>query len=43
VYYIRTLGTIEEDIAEVTGTKRSRDVRVLDTHRLRERAKSHRR
>jgi SNF2 family DNA or RNA helicase len=43
VYYIRTLGTIEEDIAEVTGTKRSRNVRVLDTHRLRERAKSHRR
>lgn len=39
VYYLRTLGTIEEAIAEVTGTKRSRNVRVLDTKRLRERAK----
>jgi SNF2 family DNA or RNA helicase len=39
VYYVRTLGTIEEDIAEVTGTKRSRNVRVLDSQRLRQRAK----
>lgn len=40
VYYLRTTGSIEEAIAEVTGTKRSRNVRVLDAKRLRERAKS---
>lgn len=36
VYYFRTKGTIEEDIAAVTGTKKARNVRVLDARRLRD-------
>jgi hypothetical protein len=38
VYYIRTKGTIEEMIAERTGTKFARNVRVLDARRLSEKA-----
>lgn len=34
VYYLRTAGTIEEYIAETTGTKFARNVRVLDARRL---------
>lgn len=40
VYYIRSKGTIEEQIAETTGTKFARNVRVLDARRLLEREKA---
>jgi SNF2 family DNA or RNA helicase len=40
VYYFRTRDSIEEMIAEVTGTKFARNVRVLDGRRLRAKMKA---